>query len=163
MILAGPYGWPGKSLIHHVPVKVQYVLAFITVAVYSLPIIISGIFYIVLVCTESSPIFKNNVGVVLEPNNFEMVNTFSNCAQQVNDYGSKTSPSEIQMIDPNEAQERKSIDYDYNKILMESGLPYETLMPNVECSTENEGKCSNIFLSKDNIIFKVFQKVEYFL
>jgi hypothetical protein len=92
-----------------------------------------------------------------------MVNTISNCVQQVNGYGSKTSPSEIQMIDPNEAQERKSIDYDYNKILMESGLPYETLMPNVECSTENEGKCSNIFLSKDNIIFKVFQKVEYFL
>ncbi len=124
--LASPYGWPYHSFVQNVPSNVQIFLAFFLLGVYSLPIVISGIFYILLVCAQSKN-FKNNVGVVLDPNNFELVNNISNCVQEKKDCDSKTKPSDVPLIGQHEYNEIKSVEYDYNKILMESGMPYETM------------------------------------
>ncbi len=126
VVLASPYGWPYHSFVQNVPSNVQIFLAFFLLGVYSLPIVISGIFYILLVCAQSKN-FKNNVGVVLESNSFELVNNISNCVQEMKYCESKTQPSDVQLIGQHEYNENKSVDYDYDKILMESGMPYETM------------------------------------
>jgi hypothetical protein len=53
-IFATPYGWPTKSFIKHVPRNVQLFLIPSLVILFTLPVIVSGIFYILLVCSRSS-------------------------------------------------------------------------------------------------------------
>ncbi len=117
----------------------------------SLPIIISGIFYVLLVWSQFTTAFKNNVNVVLEPDSIEMVNNISNCIPELRYDALKTPTQDVQMMGHNEGNNKmQSVDFDYNKILMESGMPFDTTVRNVECAGENKDKSRNVFLVKDN-------------
>ena len=59
--MASPYGWPAKSFIEHVPANIQVNLSFIAVAVFILPVLISGIIYLKIIQTRSS-CWRNKVG-----------------------------------------------------------------------------------------------------
>ena len=137
----------------------QIFLAFFTVAIYSLPVIISGIFYVLLV-HSGSKFFKNNVDVAVGPTSFEMVNTISNCNQEWNNSGSKPHPSDsendCQINGQNEDSQSMGYEtYEYNKILEECGMPFDTSIKTVKnClgSGENESKTFQSF-AKSEIFF----------
>jgi hypothetical protein len=52
-LFASPYGWPAKSFLKYVPPNIQIFLSIFAVSVFTLPVIVSGIFYILLGALEN--------------------------------------------------------------------------------------------------------------
>ena len=52
-VFATPYGWPSNSLITQVPQNVLIFLVPCLAFLFTLPVVVSGIFYVLLVCSRS--------------------------------------------------------------------------------------------------------------
>ena len=127
---ASPYGWPQKSFIKHVPFHVQMYLGFFTVAIFTSPVIISGVFYILLVCSRSRQSATNKVHVAHVAPQFSNDDDLNN-EQNVVNYNSNIpciSTEEMDRVEsrPNmEDTGRRRVSFEYNQILRENGFPFE--------------------------------------
>lgn len=102
--LAGPYGWPKKSFIKHVPNEVKIIIVPLSSLMYCLPIIITGIFYGLLVRSRR-----------------KMVHELSSTAQQAHATSCGGDLNQNQRVHVNVIKELQP-SYDYDQILQDSGL-----------------------------------------
>jgi hypothetical protein len=55
VVFATPHGWPSKGLIQHMPQNVKLLIISGWTILFALPVVVTGIFYVLLVCSRSSP------------------------------------------------------------------------------------------------------------
>ena len=55
-VFAVPYGWPVKDFINEIPSDVKRLLTFITLVVFTVPVMVSGIFYVLLVASRPNKV-----------------------------------------------------------------------------------------------------------
>ena len=142
-LFASPYGWPAKSFLKFVPPNIQFFLSIFAVSVFTLPVIVTGIFYILLVRARSESC-QNKVGPVGDvdvgpmdvgpaddgPSGVGPPDDFQSNFREIYSGNRPTGPrtQEPQVSDdPAEVIVNPSTLFEYNKILMESGLPYDEL------------------------------------
>ena len=163
---AGPYGWPAKSFIKYVPLNVQAFLSLVCVLVFTAPVVVSGIFYVLLVYSRCKP-GTNNVEEAQEGLSSLEDDVFTGPVSQgprdiiqksiENDKFSCSFTNSILIIDTGkqggcfqesqlEIEPQEPI-FDYNKILRESGQPFEDLTYK---NTRNESSvCKNGYFEKE--------------
>jgi hypothetical protein len=124
--IAGPYGWPTHPVVSNVLKNVQIYLFSICSVNITLPVIVSGIFYVKLVWFRSASLHGNKVKPVTEPVNPHHQNSTTIDGNMTIEEGQKydlagSSNSHNNFV----SKESKKISYDYNNILKESGQPFE--------------------------------------
>lgn len=147
--IAGPYGWPAHPVVSNVPKNVQIYLFSICSVNITLPVIVSGIFYVKLVWFRSASLHRNKVEPVTEPvyHHHHQNSTTTPRSMKIEE-GQKydlagSSSSHVNFV----SKESKKISYDYNNILKESGQPFE-----IEDIHENKAKGHHSKLDSGDVI-----------
>ena len=162
---AGPYGWPAKSFIKYVPLNVQAFLSLVGVLVFTAPVVVSGIFYVLLVYSRCKP-GTNRVGeapvelssleddVFTEPVSQSPKDIIQKSIKNDKFSGSFTNSlltiengTEDQGCYFQENQFEIKPMFDYNKILRESGQPYEDLT--YKNSNNESSVCKDGYFEKE--------------
>jgi hypothetical protein len=55
LVFATPHGWPSKGLIEHMPQNVKLFIVSCWAIIFALPVVVTGVFYVLLICARSSP------------------------------------------------------------------------------------------------------------
>ena len=126
-IFATPYGWPTKSFIKHVPRNVQLFLIPCSAILFTLPVFVSGIFYVLLVCSRSSWTKKSSKTA----EHVRAITTQENPKLDFHEElkgGSFQSEIQTTVQDDNydnqSQNETSGSSFEYNAILKQSGQPY---------------------------------------
>ena len=117
VVVASPYGWPQKSFLVHVPSDVQTYLSFFAVAIYLLPILVSGVFFVLLVWPK-----KQQIEPETDLDQPGPRRSFEDIVFPATNECSFTCSESLRSKKPTD-----SIDLsDYNQILKDVGLPYDS-------------------------------------
>jgi hypothetical protein len=66
VVFATPYGWPSKGFIEHVPQNVRLFIVSCWAILFTLLVVVTGIFYVLLVCSRLSPLTSNKISTEAE-------------------------------------------------------------------------------------------------
>jgi len=132
-VFATPYGWPSNSLITQVPQNVHIFLVPCLAFLFTLPVVVSGIFYVLLVCSRSRSCSRSSLrsGSKKKFSNKDEVDWSISNRENI-DKGPIESEIELsQSIEQNkeikdQCQYESAVPiFDYNSILQQSGQPCE--------------------------------------
>lgn len=132
-VFAMPYGWPDKDFINEIPSDVKKLLTIISLIVFTVPVVVSGIFYALLVVSKPNkvvPVNKRssnpeNESIFEENNIFGTYNLNTNSCSQTNFVDEKSTKVDKNVIDKSLQLKSINYTYDYNQILRESGQPFD--------------------------------------